>query len=521
MTDTFPTVKWNSRERALSNDMNQQARLVSRAITEAATAIISGTLRKAGCFGLSFLVTPVAASMNCIINPGTALFVDGVSVYPDSTVQWVESSATREVTLDASDANSRYDVVEMRPGTVTVSTQPRDEFNPLTGTFTVTNMVKEVASYPEFQVRKGTPSATPSIPVGTAGWMPLAYVRVVGGAVALVATDVVHCRPVLDAAPANGYADPTLTRFATKVRGGGLAAAGGTLTATLATNVTGRFPGSFHDFRVDANAEAILNTFTVDGGVLPAASCALYFYAAPAPFPPGYSTTFAQRELWTPDVSMLYGANSGFTNAGRQDGCIIVSSENAPSLSSPAGAPSAGGTSSLSHTFFSSAPSSSARANWVYIGAVVYDPGFGVIQAQVASGPRISPIAKPGHDLFPSLPINNVDTPINMWSEIAGDPVSRFPTTARRAEMQIGALIGGPGYLRFAGFDSDTGAVGVPGGHYYVCYSPIVTSTHSYVNVEVHLTATGVFTIRSSQHSGATEAKLYLKNYVDSVLAMR
>lgn len=521
MTDTFPTVKWNSRERALSNDMNQQARLVSRAITEAATAIVSGTLRKAGCFGQSFLVTPVAASMNCIINPGTALFVDGVSVYPDSTVQWVESSVVREVTLDASDATSRFDVVEMRPGTVTVSTQPRDEFNPLTGTFTVTNMVKEVASYPEFQVRKGTPSATPSIPVGTAGWMPLAYVLVVGGAVSLVATDVVHCRPILDAVEGRGYSDPAVTFNASKVRGGGLAAAGGTTTATLATGVSGRFPGAFHDFRADANAEARLSTLTVDGGALPAASCALYFYACPPPYPAGYSTTLAPREFWTPTPNIVYGSNSGFTNAARQESCIIVSSENAPSTANASGAPGVGGTASLSHTFFSAAPSSSPRANWVYIGAVTYDQGFGVIQAQVASGPRISPIAKPGHDLFPSLPINNVDTPINMWSEIAGDPVSRFPTTARRAEMQIGALIGGPGYLRFAGFDSDTGAVGVPGGHYYVCYSPIVASTHSYVNVDVHLSATGVFTIRSSQHSGATEAKLYLKNYVDSVLAMR
>ena len=144
MTTTFPTVQWNSRERALSNDMNQQARLVSRAITETATAIVSGTLRQMGVFGTSFLVAPVAGTMKCTINPGTALFVDGVSVYPDSTVQWMESSAIREITLEASDASSRYDVIEMRPGSVTTSTQPRDEFNPLTGTFTVVNMAKEV-----------------------------------------------------------------------------------------------------------------------------------------------------------------------------------------------------------------------------------------------------------------------------------------------------------------------------------------------------------------------------------------
>ena len=171
MTQTYPTMQWNTRERALSNDLNKQARLVSRGITETATAIVSGTLRKAGIFGAGFLVTPMAGTMKSTISPGTALFVDGVSVYPDSTVQWVESTAIREVTHEASDASTRFDVVEMRPGTMTVSTEPRDEFNPVTGTFVVTNMVKEVTSYPEFQVRKGTPSATPSIPAGVAGWM--------------------------------------------------------------------------------------------------------------------------------------------------------------------------------------------------------------------------------------------------------------------------------------------------------------------------------------------------------------
>lgn len=103
MTQTYPTMQWNTRERALSNDLNKQARLVSRGITETATAIVSGTLRKAGVFGIGFLVTPMAGTMKSTISPGTALFVDGVSVYPDSTVQWVESTVIREVTHEAAE----------------------------------------------------------------------------------------------------------------------------------------------------------------------------------------------------------------------------------------------------------------------------------------------------------------------------------------------------------------------------------------------------------------------------------
>ena len=520
MTTTFPTVQWNSRERALSNDMNQQARLVSRAITEAATAVISGTLRKAGCFGLSFLVTPVAGTMNCIINPGTALFVDGVSVYPDSTVQWVESSTIRQVTLTASDPNSRYDVIEMRPGSATTSTQPRDEFNPLTGTFTVTNMVKEVASYPEFQVRAGVASATPSIPAGVAGWMPLAYVRVVGGAVSLVVTDVVHCRPILDAAPANGYADPALVRIASKVSGGGLAAAGGSTTATLATNVTGRFPGAFHAFRADSGVEAKLNTFTIDGGALPAASCAWYFYAVPPPYPSGYDTSFALRELWTPDVSMLYSGNGGFTNSGRQDGCIIVGSENTPTLSNPAGAPSTGGTASLTHTFFSSVPSSSARANWVYLGSVSYDQGLGTFNAQTFAGGEIATIIKPGKDYFAALPIGG-DTLYSLWTEPTGTTVVRWPITARNISAQFIATIAAAGWHIIEAVDSASTAAADVGGHAYTLANNSLAAHYVGHNADVVVNTSGEFTMKIASHIGATTAKVYGRHYRDSVLQLR
>lgn len=520
MSQTFPTMQWNTRERALSNDLNKQSRLVSRAITETATAIVSGTLRRAGIFGSGFLVAPMAGTMKSTISPGTALFVDGVSVYPDSTVQWVESSSVREVTHAASDASTRFDVVEMRPGTTTTSTEPRDEFNPVTGTFVVTNMVKEVTSYPEFQVRKGTPSATPSIPAGTAGWMPLAYVRVVGNAVSLVATDVVYCRPILDAQDGLGYIDVATVRSATRVRGGGLAAAGGNTTATVATALSGRFPDAFHSFRVDPNAEAKMSTLVIDGGVLPAASCALYFYAVPAPYPAGYDTSLALRELWTPDVDMLYGSNAGFTNAARQDGCIIVASELAPTLTTQAGAPSAGGTSSLSHTFFAAGAASSARSRWVYIGAVSYDQGLNTFNAQTYTAGRVATIIKPGKDYFAALPIA-VDTNLNMWTEPTGTTVVRWPNTARNISAQFISTIGAAGWHEIAAVDSASTALPEVGGHAYVLPNNTAAQRLCAHNSDMVVNATGEFTMKFASHSGATTAKVYGRHYQDSVIAGR
>lgn len=520
MSQTYPTMQWNTRERALSNDLNKQARLVSRGITETATAIVSGTLRKAGIFGIGFLVTPMAGTMKSTISPGTALFVDGVSVYPDSSVQWVESTVIREVTHEAADASTRFDVIEMKPGTQVVSAEPRDQFNPVTGTFQITNMVKEVTSYPEFQVRKGTPSATPSIPAGTAGWMPLAYVRVVGNAVSVVATDVVYCRPILDAQDGLGYVDPTTVRYATKVLGGGLAAAGGNTTATVATALSGRFPGAFHSFRVDPSAEAKLSTLVVDGGVLPASSCALYFYAIPAPYPAGYDTSLAPRELWSPDVDMLYGSNAGFTNAGRQDGCLIVASENAPTTTTQAGAPAVGGTSSLNHTFFAAGASSSDRTKWVYIGAVSYDQGLNTFNAQTYSAGCVATINKPGTSYFGVLPIA-VDTALSMWTEASGETTVRWPTTARNISAQFISTIGAGGWHEIAAVDSASSALAQVGGHAYMLVNNSAAQRLCAHNADMIVDNSGQFTMKFASHSSATTAKVYGRHYTDSVIAGR
>lgn len=519
MSQTFPTMQWNSRERALSTDLNRQAQLVARGLTEVATALASGTQRMAGVFGGGFLVTPVAGTMKCTITPGTALFKDGVSVYPDSTVQWIESSTLREVTLDASDASDRYDVIEMRPGTFVASTQPRDQFNSVTGTFTVVNMVKEVISYPEFQARKGTPSATPSIPAGTAGWMPLAYVRVVGNALTLVATDVVYCRPLLDPQTAYGYSNPALVRNSSKVRGGGLTAAGGSTTASVAAEVTGRFPGSFHDFRVGVAVEAKLGSLTHDGGVLPVSSCALYFYACPAPYPAGYDTSLAPREFWTPDPNMVYGASSGFTSSARQDGCIVVSSENTPTLTNPSGAPSTGGTATLNHSFFAAGGASSLRSKWVYLGAVSYDQGFGTFNQQAMNGREIATINKPGTDYFASLPIA-VDTAMSLWSEPAGTVV-RWPITARNISAQFVATIGAAGWHEIGAIDSASSALAQVGGHAYVLANNSAAQRFVSHNADIQVNTLGQFTMKFATHSGAVTAKVYGRHYRDAVLDLR
>ena len=510
-------VKFNSRERALSTDQNRQAILSRRALAEAMAALSTGTLKQSGCFGASFVVAPQAGTMKCSITPGLALMYDSTAAFPYSTMAWIESSILREVTLDAGDGNPRYDVVEMRAGSATTITQPRDEFNPLTGSFSVVNMAKEIASTPEFQVRKGTPAVLPSIPVGTAGWMPLAYVAVPGGAVTLLADNVVHCRPILDAQPGRGWTDPTLTRYATAIKGGGLKVAGGGVLS-VANAISGRFADHHHDFRIEPNATLGFGPLVWDGGGAPAVSGAMYFYAIPAPYPAGYNASMAPREFWTPDEAIVYGTGSGFESSARQEGCIIIASSTPPILTHESGHPAVGN-GTINHSFFSSAPSILDHSKWVYIGAASYDNAVLNCTEQLTSGCTISTDRKPGYDFLLDMPIG-ANTPVTIWAGIGADVIA-WPVTARSVECQLVAALDAGGNLAFAASDEFSGSTAPQGWHAYDMQNGAAVSIIQSVMMQARLDSSGQIVLVSATQFLATVTRLWGRSYRDEVLALR
>lgn len=513
---TPASVQWNSRERALSSDLNRQAALNARALAEAMAALSTGTLKQSGCFGSSFIVAPQGGTMKCSIAPGIALLYDSTIVHPASTMKWIESAVLREVTLDAGDGNPRYDVVEMRSGIATTVTSPRDQFNPLTGTFTVINMAKETASYPEFQVRKGTAAVVPTIPAGTGGWMPLAYVLVPAAAVTLLANNVIHCRPILDAQPGRGWTDPALTRYATSVKGGGINVVAG--VAALASDVTGRFPGAHSDFRIEATNLMDFGTMVWDGGGAPGVSGAMYFYAVPAPYPAGYDSSMAPRELWTPDKDAMYGNTSGFYDHDKQEGCIIVASFTAPLLDRASGAAAGSGT--INNTFFSVAASVLDRSKWVYLGSASYDHTAVVLGTQTAAGPEIATDRKTGYNFLADMPIG-ADALHGMLTEVTTNIV-RWPTTARRIQAQIVATLDAAGFI-LANIKDDFSGASTPWGWHRCAIantsgSPIVATDTR----QVTLNAAGQLTLGAGTlHVTATTAHVVGRSYTDTVLALR
>lgn len=517
MTDCIDETVYNTRERAVSSDLNRMTALLHRAQLEAMAFMASGSVKKSGCFGDSFIITPQAGTMRTSIGVGLALFVDSTAVYPESQTVWTESLEIREVTHDAADAQPRYDVIEMQPGTLVSSTQPRDVFDPVTGTFTVVNLTKEIKSYPTFRIVKGTAGAVPSIPAGSAGWMPLGYVYIPGGAVSLVATDVVYARPILAAlVEQEGWVSPKPSALATELDGGGVDAAGSSLVTTVSRTLTGRFPGHFSKFRASAQTTMTLSTLTSDGG-FPVANSVLYWYAIPAPWPAGYDASMAPREFWTPTPSLVYSA--GFSSATRQEGCLLVASATAPVADSPSGAPT--GTASFTHTFFSAGASSSSRTNWVYVGACYYELAGNQIITQRTRNNLVATQRKPGFNLLASLPIA-ANTLIQLNNEVVGQPVVSWPmSVAREVAVHFRAALNAGGNVRIDAFDELSDDANNAGMMTYVVSNAGAVQFNAGYNMEFYLNSSGQLTIAAASQSGAASLVVFLRCYRDAILQQR
>jgi hypothetical protein len=521
----------NTRERALSSDINRMVELGNRATVEALAAGASGLSREYGVFGdTSFLVTPQNGTMKSAIGPGLAIFYDATKVFPQSPMVWIESRQIREVTHAPADALARWDVIEMRPGEQVSSTQPRDQFDSLTGTFTVVNMVKEIQSWPEFQIRSGTPSASPGIPAGTPGWIPLAYVKVGGNAVAVVSTEVVYCRPLLGARQIDreGWTTSTLNSiYARDVKGGGIEFDGGAndLSGLLVNTVTGRFGSTplgayHHNFRILKTVAVRVTSMTIDGGIMPAVDDVMYFYAIPPPYPAGYGAQLAGRELWTPDTANLYGTNGGFYDSALQNGCIIIASAKEPDITNPAGPPLAG-TGSFAHEFFADAGNATSTASsWVYIGAGCYVQATNEILLQKCVGSTVSTFRKPGKSFTADLPIA---APIsyNLWTEAAGDPVVRWPVTARAVDVHLRSAINNNGNLTIELADEFGDTTGNKGVLTAVFPNNSGGQQNCGTIVPMHLSDTGTIIIANATHTGVASANLYASKYRDSILDSR
>lgn len=422
MSSDADQTTYNTRERMLSTDLTRMTDLLQRWVMEGIAALggetdnpLSGVIR-----GLKAVAPGTGMSVN--LSAGIAMLYDSGVAYPDSKWRWIEQQSDTIVSIPASEAVlNRWDVIEIAPNASITSTESRDIYSATLGTFTPGSVTKEVASRPTISVRSGTPATNPALPAGTSGVIPLAYVYVPGAATVINPGDVVLCRPFIALRSTHPYG-PYL--------GGNVevASAGGNTIKPLPFRMDdddgiARIGGGFTSVDMSASSYA-----RVDASLTypPASDTMCSIYVARPPYPTGYDSTMANREITT-SGSRIPSYTSGFDNG------IIILTDETPALPDDASGNWGAALVALNDPTWGSQTISGSDA--MYLGSVLYDQSAGGLARQICTG---AVVERPDSGTYPTEQYNveaggGSDTgDLRKTSPLTDAGSQIIPSTARR-----------------------------------------------------------------------------------------
>lgn len=511
-----------TRQRLTTNDENAAKAYQDKMALDLARALCGDDGNRSGIL-TGCGVSVVGATMDVSVQPGLGLYYDSTSGAPDSVYRLIEVPSAITITLDAADPQPRWDLIEIQPNSVNGTAETVDFWDPVLGTFIASPASPLQVASPTVQFVKGTPSATPKFPTPTAGFIPLAYQFVPGGAVALLQDDVLHCRPILR--PTGDFLDPQPYVLPYKppkhCTGGGLFAIGGTTTPVLVNQMEGYFELSHTKFMLPRPTQVGVEFGIFDGGGLPVADTQLFFYAVPVPIPlpPGDPNRLAPREFFTVNFNNVSFGAGGYKNG--MQGCIYVYSQIGPTEDQQ-GAPIGGGIASFTgHPVFGNFTSD--RSTWYYIGACMYDFGTVEVVKQTIYGDRVCPVRKTGKAISGFMPIGGA-TPFTITTEVAGDPSMSLPAHAFDLVMRIGHTTGAAVAETKVAFYDDGGDAALLGSSRRTCglVEPgTLALTLSSAEFVVTPDNSGNITVDYADTSGIPDVVLRVESYRDKILAMR
>jgi hypothetical protein len=287
---------YNTRERILSTDLNDTQALVDANLDNGLVMSSVGPGSAAAGFGVavgSFTASGVVDGLQCQANnpgvslevevlPGLAYKVGTAPTSLDTTLRRIELPSSYVLDLTALvDVLDRWVAIEIAPADALELAALRDIWQPALGTFIPAAVDKIRAPFAVVTANAGVPNANPSLPDGTPGTIPLAYVFLPAGAVSISSTSFVHCRPLY------GNFDRA------SVQGGGVdvdVAGSGTEFEPLGQRgqySTGAQYAVTPGFTLDASVADIWNTAENFAG-LAGNNEAVYAYVCAAPYPTGY-----------------------------------------------------------------------------------------------------------------------------------------------------------------------------------------------------------------------------------------
>lgn len=214
-------LKFNTREKAVSNDYNRLQKFLST--QQALTAAARWLDKRPGTYDYPGLTVPVSTTETPLaavvlggslvrVDNATSLLVDPgcivgyqtlASPDADDTAIFIANDpgvtalGTPNMTFTANAGGSpRLDVIECQPAVVVTENSSRDVFNTGINQYQPTPVDKVIEVRMTYRIRLGTPGS--GFPGVAAGWLPLAVACVQPGAASFAAVDFWDVRPLVD-----------------------------------------------------------------------------------------------------------------------------------------------------------------------------------------------------------------------------------------------------------------------------------------------------------------------------------
>lgn len=504
------------RQRLTANGLNSMADYTARLTYAALEALLSADGQVASGVVDGLLCTVQVGTLNVSIGGGLAVLYDTLLGLPDARHHWIEVQHTTPLTktLDPGDPSPRWDLIEIAPNQVDGPPEILDFYDPQLGVAVPLAASPTKTCAPIVTVTKGTPAASPKFPAGNNGRIPLAYIYVPAGAVALSEFDIVYCRPIRK--PRTSAFTPTTIDVGHhwQVKGGGLQVVAGGQTGRIVNEMTGFFPGSSTPFLLSTNQACTLSVNNYDGGGLPVSSIPVYAYAVPWPFPAGSDPTLAPREFYCRNPALF--ASGGL--AVGQQGCMIVWTS-APPVVTNQGPANAGGLAAFNHP--NVGPFTVAYEDMVYVGSAFYDQALGIFVFQRSYGAIVGPTRKPGVAIDALLPIAApVALPINV--NAPAEPTYQLPAHIRHFRMLSRYDVGLLGWIYVEYQDPfETAGGAYPAPIYHEEVSPNAPIGNISDDRWLHLTDNQELVVVLADANPFGPMRCYVYEYEDPIVAMR
>ena len=386
MSNDARRVIYNTRERAESDDLNNTTDLLLRqAINNLAFTNAPDAFTGLNLYGVvaGLVVGSTGLSLTVVIDLGLAVKYDApaADVY-DSKYRLIE--VTTPITVDVSSyvngINPRWVVIEIEPGSAVESMSLRDIYNPATAMFVPQSVPKVRKSEPLVSITAGVAAPTPIMPAGTAGRIPLAYVYLGAGALAVNPDTIVGCRPLLT---------PRLGEAAANLTGGGFEVATDAISVVTASCGMQFRPALFptvislDSTVLSADLDAVGSNMWATGSAYPATTAPIYLYLMSAPYPAGYDANLVGREFVPADQAAVAAVIPSY-HAGVTGGILAATTDAPDNLNAAIGTHVGLAVFGVNDPTWNGGPGVSAalQGRVAYVGSVAFKLSLGGLLAQ-------------------------------------------------------------------------------------------------------------------------------------------